>query len=233
MKNLLPKIVLFLAIATSANAANRNLVYGGASFGEDNSYYYLGGVSAVNGDIDRDDLLLRASVGYGKYNYRAPALVDEKENGAVTSTDLMVGYQKYFSAGRVSIFGGGNYDDYRLHKNDPSNPVNGGKFGAKGQFELVLDVTKDLTFNNISSYSSAYHTYWIYNSVALNFNKFSFGPEMIFIGNRSFDQQRIGGQFSRIDLGFAQLSLSGGYLKSAGKAGDDGYYTSIGLATKF
>jgi hypothetical protein len=233
MKNLLPKVILLVAISTSANAATRNVVFGGASFGEDNSYYYLGGVSAVNGDLDRDDLLLRASVGYGKYNYRAPALVEEKESGQVSSTDLMVGYQKYFSTGRVSVFGGANYDDYRLHKNDPSNRVNGGKFGAKGQFELMLDLTKELTFNNISSYSSAYNSYWISNSVAWNFDKFSFGPEMIFIGNTSFDQQRIGGQFSRINFGSVALSLSGGYLKSAGKAGDDGYYTSIGLASRF
>jgi len=234
------KTVFLIALSGNALAANTdndlapsNVVFTGLTVGEDNSYAYLGGATAVNGDIDKDDVLIRASAGYGQYNYRAPALVDEKENGQITSTDLMLGYQKHFSGGRATVFGGANYDDHRLHKGDSGNRVAGGKAGAKAQFELLLEPSDKFHFNHIASYSSAYNSYWISNFLGWNCDDFSFGPEVTFLGNRAFNQQKIGVGFGKINIQSVSLFLSAGYMKSSGKAGDEGAYTSIGISTRF
>ncbi len=166
--------------------------------------------SAINGDIEKDSVLLRVGAGYGQYNYATPGVAENSVTGAVSSYDLMVGYQKYFSLGRVTAYTGANYDNYDLSPNDSANRVNGGKKGAKGQIELTLNPAKNISFNNISSYSTAYRNYWTRTILGLNCGNFIVGPEAIFLGNTSFNQKRFGLNFSEIDLGFAKGSLSGG-----------------------
>jgi hypothetical protein len=158
---------------------------------------------------------------------------DANVQGRVSSSDLMAGYQKYFNGGRLTVYGGGNYDDYSLNKPDNASRVGGGKFGAKGQIELFLTPTKDLVINNISNYTSAYHSYWSQTYVGWNFGKLVAGPEVAFLGNTAFRQQRFGLNLSNIDIGLAKIYVAGGYMRSFGSIGDDGAYTSIGFSKQF
>lgn len=238
MKKILPTLLLTISTLTlssqMASAANQNVVFGGYSFGEDVSYGYLGGATALSGDIEKDGVLLRVGGGLGKYNYSAPSAVGGAVTGQVSSVDLMVGYQQNFDYGRLATYLGANYDNYKLNKADNGNRVTGGKSGAKGQVELLLEPSKCITIQNVTSYTSAYNAYWSQTSIGHNFSKVTFGPEVAFLGNRSFNQQRVGGKFSKIKIALAELYLSAGYMKSSGvSSGDDGAYTSIGLSSKF
>lgn len=224
-----------LLLSNNALAANRNVVFAGYSFGQDISYAYAGGATAINGNIDKDDFLLRIGGAFGQYNYSTTAFDDQHVRGQISSTDLMLGYQKNLgSYGLVTVYGGVTYDNYKLNKGDNSSRVAGGKTGAKGQFELFLTPTKHIVLTNISNYSSAYNSYWSRTTAGWNFGDFVFGPEITFLGNRSFNQQRYGGRFSQIKLGFVEMAVAAGYMRSNGfSAGDDGAYTSIEFASKF
>lgn len=233
MKKTLLTILLANAFAFPALASEANLVFGGYSLGKDVSYGYLGAVRAINNDINKDGSLIRIGGGYGKYKYSAPSVSNSDVQGHVSSSDLMYGYQKFFDKGRITVFGGANYDDYNINKADNSNNVAGGKFGAKGQIEITLNPVKNIVLSNISSYTSAYNSYWSQSYIGYDFGKFVFGPEAAFLGNRAFNQQRFGGNISNIDLKFAKLYFAAGYMRSFGNFGDDGAYTTVGLSSQF
>jgi len=226
--------VATIAFATNSQAADRNVVFAGYSFGEDNSYAYFGGATALNGNLDKNGLLLRVGGGYGQYNYSTPAVSTQHADGQVSSTDLMLGYSHHFNKSNfVTLYAGGNYDNYKLDQGDNGNRVAGGKAGGKVQFEAFLNPIKNISITNITNYTSVYNAYWTQTSVGYQFGKVTFGPEVAFLGNRAFNQQRFGARFSEIKLGALDLYVAGGYLKSSGKAGDDGAYTTIGFASRF
>lgn len=233
MKKILLTTALLLASA-NVFAAERNVVFAGYSFGEDNDYVYAGGATALNGNIEKDGVLLRVGGGYGRYNYATTAFSDGHVEGQVSSGDLMAGYQQNFSKGRVTVFGGANYDNYKLDKGDNGNRVTGGKVGAKGQIELTLRPVKNVLFENISNYTSAFNSYWSQTFLGYDCGKAAVGPEFVTLGNRSFRQQRFGAKVAHIDVASTDVSASVGYLRSMGyAAGDDGAYASIGFAKKF
>ncbi len=229
------QIALLTAIAQNVSASdkNANMIFAGFSAGEDNNYGFVGAVHAVNGDINKDGVLLRVSAGQGKYNYATVASTTNSVDGTITSSDLMLGYQDYFSKGHVTLYLGGNYDNYYLSPDDVNNHVIGGKAGAKGQLEFAYDVAKDVALNHITSYSTAFHSYWTRTDIALDCGHFAVGPEFIFLGNDAFNQQRQGLAITKMNFTYFEAAISGGYMKSSGKAGDDGYYATIFLAKKF
>lgn len=237
MKKLLITTLLVSGISIfsqSASAANSNLLFGGYSFGEDNSYTYFGGAKALNGDLEKDGALLRVGGGYGQYNYATPeASFGNNVRGEVSSADLMLGYNRHFTQGAVTLFAGGNYDNYKLNRGDNSNRVTGGKPGGKVQLEALFEPIKQISIINISNYTSVFNAYWSQTVIGYNFVNLTFGPEITFLGNRVFNQQKFGGRISNIKLGIVNLYISGGFLKSSGLAGDEGAYTAIGFASKF
>jgi hypothetical protein len=226
-------IAMISAFSANAGAASSNAVFGGYSFGEDNQFAYLGGVTALNDNIDSDGFLLRSAVGYGKYNYATQAVANNHVNGDVSAVDLMLGYQKFSGQSSVALYVGGNYDDYDLDQNDPYNSVSDGKFGGKAQLEFSLALAQNIRLTNVSNYTSVFNAYYTQSDLSYNFGSFAFGPQAIFLGNKEFDQQRFGATISQIDFKYFIAYISGGYLKSAGLAGDDGAYTAIGFSTKF
>lgn len=235
-KNLISAIALGVVIlsAQSALAQNANVVFAGANAGRNISYGYIGGANALNGDIEKDGVLLRVGGGYGQYTYQTPAVTGGNVRGTINSADLMAGYQHNFELGRAVIYAGGTHENYDLNKPDNVNRVSGGKAGGKGQFELTLNLCEKLTAQNISNYSSPYHSYYSQTSLNWNFGQFSFGPEVAALGNTTFKQQRFGGTFSDINFfNIGKVYLGGGYLKSSGTLGNDGGYVSAGIASKF
>lgn len=227
-------ITLCLLLSKNVFATEANSVFGGYSSGAGYNYGYLGGARALSGDIDKDGALLRVGAGFGTYKYKVQSLPRNGAEGKVGTGDLMAGYQKFFEKGRVTFYGGVSYGDYHLNENDNFNKAAGSAVGAKGQLELFLEPVKNLLVENISSYDSVYNTYWSQTFVGWHFAKFAVGPEVAFLGNRAFDQQRAGLKFSDINLShFAKMYVSAGYMKSTGSMGSDGVYGSVGLSRKF
>ncbi len=223
----------FAIASDAALAQNSNAVFAGVNAGRNINYGYLGAATALNGNIEKDGVLLRVAGAYGQYTYQTPAVTGGGVRGQITSSDLMAGYQHNFGFGRATIYAGGTYENYDLNKGDNGNRVAGGKAGGKGQFELSLNLTKSLVFQNVSNYSSPYHSYWSQSYLGWDFGKFTFGPEVAFLGNTTFNQQRFGAQFANLDVGIGKVYVGGGYLKSSGMLGNDGGYVSAGITSKF
>lgn len=215
--------------ATTAAQAESAALFTSVDVAKDSHYLYLGGVIALNGDINKDGFLARASVGIGEYDYTTTGT---KINGDVVAADLMIGYQNFFSGGRVTGYIGGGYQDHDLSPADALNPVSGDEFGVKGQLEGAFDLTSNLNANIIGNYSTVNDSYWSRVRVGYDLGGVQIGPEGLALGSDSFDQQRVGG-FAGIDLGGnLNASISVGYASTDGR-GSDGVYGTIGFSITF
>ena len=76
--NIVPALVLatVMMVGSGVSEAGRTGVWTGVDLSPDSWYAYLGAVTALSGqDITtQGGWLLRGSVGYGKYDYLAPAV---------------------------------------------------------------------------------------------------------------------------------------------------------------
>lgn len=236
MKKLIVTALSFgaLTVASEAFAHNSSIVFAGANSGRNIAYGYLGAATALNGNIEKNGVLLRASGAYGRYTYQTQAVTGGNVRGDLSTSDFMLGYQQNLDFGRLTVYGGGTHENQSLNKGDGSNRVVGGRNGVKGQIELTLKLTKNLVGENISNYSTPFHSYWSQTFVGYDFDKFTFGPEVALLGNTAFNQQRFGAKVGNISLcNNTKLYVSGGYLKSSGLLGNDGGYAAVGIASKF
>lgn len=221
------------AFATPAQA-DRTGVWTGVDFGPDSYFAYLGAVTGIMGqDIHNESgFLLRLSGGYGEYDYDTVAVVGGNVDGEVAQGDLMIGYRSVFPSGHISVFGGGEYQHHDQSPRDVANSVEGGEGGVKGLAEVNLNLVSALYLTGQGSYSTAFDSYWSRASLAWDFGPVTIGPEVRFLGNEEFNQFRYGGQIGDVDLGFASVSLYGGYAETRGR-GDDGAYGGISFGKNF
>lgn len=85
----------------------------------------------------------------------------------------------------------------------------------------------------MGSYSTSFDSYWSRFTGTYNFGPVKFGPEVLFMGNDSYDQTRFGAALSDIDLnGFATGRVYAGYASTRGQ-GDDGMYGGLALGKSF
>lgn len=234
-----------LSVAAALPASARNTeVWSGFSAAQDSSYGFLGGVVAIDnnmhlGDIERDNFLLRAGVGYGQFKYDRPRNPAGGVQDDMTNVEMMVGYQHFFADqresidyGRFTFYIGGDYQSHDLSKPDRNNRVRGDKAGVMGQTELNLTFAKHFELSGIGSYATDNSTYWSRLRVGYKFGQFSAGPEGVLQGSSAYDQQRIGG-YVNIPLGNAiSADADLGYSNSA-RRGRDGMYGGAGLSFKF
>lgn len=225
--------IVLAGVPASAKAENVG-IWTGVDFGPDSYFAYLGGVAGIMGqDIStQSGFLARIAGGYGQYDYNTVAVVGGNVDGDVAQGDLMIGYRSVFPSGNLSVFVGGEYQNHDQSPRDLGNSVDGSEGGVKGLAELSLNLVSQLDFNGIGSYSTAFDSYWSLATLGWNFGPVTIGPEVRFLGNEEFDQIRYGGQAGNIDLGFANVSIYGGYASTRGR-GDDGAYGGIGFGKRF
>lgn len=225
-----------LALFSTAAEARSTQLFAGTSLTEDSNYTYIGGVTALNSDLDKDGFLARALFGAGGYDYsRSPA---PSIDGDVVSGDLMVGYQTFLAknaltASRLTLFIGADYQNHDLSPADPANDVDGSEAGFKTQLEAEFKPTDSTQLDILGSYSTAYDTYWVKTQFGCNGLGVNIGPELTFLGNEAFDQQRYGVFVNQINLASTlELGVSAGYADSS-RRGDNGLYGEIGLSYSF
>src|SRR5262245_34943916 len=174
---------------------------------------YGGALTALNGDISRDGVLLRALVGHAWYEYFGGV---GEVHGQVTLFDAMIGYQMVRGNFRAAGFIGVDYQNHRLSPNDPFNPVSGSETGLKLVGDVSSIVGDPWYFNLLGSYSTAFDAYTARLRVGHNVGgSLVIGPEGWLFGNEHADFQRLG-VFVQFDLpAFAGLptrfSLSAGH----------------------
>ena len=237
-------LVVLLSPLVAAQGKNKDErrfeIFGGYSGARNSDYGYLGVVGSINGDLTHDGWLLRASGGYGEFDYDRPRNKNGDVTDRFTGVDLMVGYQKFFDPGvkgvhhgRFTIYVGGDYQDHDLDKRDRLNPVEGSETGVKGLAELNLDFSNHLGFYGAGSYSSANNTYWGRLRPGYNAKHFIIGPEVTFLGSEAFDQQRYGAYIANIAISNSvKAEINAGYSDAA-RRGKDGMYGGVGLAVFF
>lgn len=232
-KKILSALVIGAALTLSAgaHAASTN-VFTGVDVAHDAWYAYVGGDTGLQGQdiLTQPGFIGRINGGYGQYSYDKPGTGNI--DGDSGNVGLMLGYGTNFSGGRVSAYLGGDWINQNLSPNDPLANAEGSRFGAKAQLEVSVNPVDGFGGEALGSYSTAFRTYWTHASVGYHFSAFSIGPEVGFVGNEDYNEVRYGAEVGNVDLGFADLSLHGGFVNSNRNSGDGGY-GAIGFFKNF
>ncbi len=226
------------AAAVDVNEANittaNSLVYfSGTNIKERANYSYAGIVYALNGDLSREGLLLRGVFGLGEYEYDTLGVVGGEVEGDLTQFDITIGYQMYRDQTRLSGYIGVNYQDHDLDPQDLANSTRGDELGLIVQAEIETTLSHSLLASIITNFSTANDSYWSRVRLGRKFDRFTIGPEFLAMGNEEYDGQRYGVFINGIDLGFANIGVSGGFADVNGTQGDSSAYGSIGFSKTF
>ncbi len=212
-------VLVILALYSNSSYSASSDVFGGASFIKDASHSYLGAVTAVNGDITTHGFLVRGSFGAGQYDYDNRNVAGGDVEANFGGADLLGGYQAIISDNQtLKVYLGASWEHHQLSPKDYNADVRGTEFGIKSQAEYYANLNEDISTSAIASYSTGFDTYFTSANVGYNFGNFSFGPELAFLGNEGFHQQRVGGNFGNIKIGDFTLNVNGGYAFASGVA---------------
>ncbi|WP_081717635.1 cellulose biosynthesis protein BcsS [Hyphomicrobium nitrativorans] len=224
----------------SSSGPTSTVVFTGGDFAKDAFAAHAGAIKAVNGDLGKDGVMLRALGVYVEYEYdtdfgAGPIGID----GDAGIFDLMIGYQFIRPSHRLGVYAGVEFQGHELSPDDPFNDIDGNEWGLKivGDYETATG--SPLYVGLIASYSTAFDTYWTRARVGTPVGRFVLGVEGLAHGNNGYDAQRLGG-FVNIPVGmhYGILSLSGGYQwadedSSASSGGSSGAYGGAGISFSF
>lgn len=220
------KLLLFVAmsvvISTSSARAEEQpsndyifpfATVSGSEIFEDNYESYVGGYVALNGDLDKDGLILRVLVSKGDYEF----------NDGVTNIDadyvqgdIMLGYQVIRNDTNYSLFFGVDYEEHDLSPDSPHSKLRGTEVGFKVAWGLETERYKQspLYWAIRGDYTTAFDTYYNLARIGYDIGRFVVGPEGWVLGDESGDAQRVGA-FALYDINLGDkvgtISVSGGY----------------------
>ena len=222
---LLPALLVVAHAHTAAAQGTKSAVsYSGVDYVKDSYYSYSGVILSLQQDLSRSGFMVQGYFGYGSYDYDNPSVAGGNVDGDLVQLSGLIGYMLVRSGGSASIYVGVDYQNHDLDPADPSNDVSGSEVGFKVAGD-IRHITDQVYFTLEGTYSTAYNSYWSRLRGGLNRGRFAFGPEVLVIGNESFDAQRIGGfAVARTHLLPnlpIEMTFSGGYqfLDSSGSGG--------------
>ena len=169
--------------------------YYGFDVTEESFYGFAGALAALNGDLGRPGFVFRTFVAVGDYDYRSEDVPGGEVDADAFDGDLMIGYQGNLARNvGWSALIGVNYIDNHLDPSDPSNPVRGSEVGFKVAGAVEIQDPRPFFWGLEGAYSTAYETYWSRARVGYKvFGNVVIGPEGVFMGDITYDTQRIGG----------------------------------------
>ena len=224
-----------LLVAPASAHADMAKGWAGVDFGPKSYYTYVGAVAGLNHQniLNQNGFLLRVSGGYGEFTYDTVNSASGHVDGKASDGDLMVGYGYQLPQVRVTAYLGGDLQDQSLSPSDIRNTVSGTEAGVKGQLELEMTPVNHIGANAAGNYSTAFNTYWTHAGVGYDFGVAKFGPEVGFVGNKAYDQQRYGAALTDIKvIGSVKGKIYGGYADTQGN-GASGAYGGVGLSANF
>lgn len=205
-------------------ATNQGDFFTGFSVSDDSIYGYLGANYAFNGDIDSSGWIANGVYGHGEYEYDTTVKID----GTVDQVDLGVGYQWVNDKGRTSVTVGGLFVEHDLSPSDPTNPVEGDDFGLKVKVMMTRSFDHGLNGLVMGDYATSFDSYWSRASLTKDIASFQLGPEIIAMGNEEWDEIRYGLTLGGIQVGPADISISGGYAEASSVGEDqDSFYAAL------
>jgi hypothetical protein len=182
--------------------------FGGFAADESGWFADAGLVAAFNRNLSLPGWLVRVRGGGGHYEYNREPGVTQGVSYQVG--EVMLGYQWFLGASRVSLYAGGNVEHH--DNNDPLAVVAGTEWGFKAQGEIFTNFGPNLYGFVLATYSTAFDSYFALGKLGYRVTPvISFGPEVAALGNERFDYVRAG-PFVAFDVTpSTQIILSGGY----------------------
>jgi Cellulose biosynthesis protein BcsS len=227
--------------AKTTAATERGVWFSGYDAVTGSRYVYDGLVVALNGDLGKDGFAVRL--------FGARADWDQDPgSGRGYQADLMLGYMFSVRQLSASFFVGPDWQNIKSRPDDPTAEVRGTEFGVRVAADVSTAEKLPYYLNLSGSYSTAFNTYWTRLRLGAVRDRLTFGPEVIAMGNDSFDAQRVGA-FAKFKLPIAgrswEITISGGHQfvggsgggsgseGATGQGGGEGTYGAIGFSTTF
>ncbi len=224
------------------SAAKSIVLFSGYDAAPDSSYMYQGAVLALNRDIGRDGVLLRAYGSHGDYEYGSGVT---RTDGDSWQGDAMIGYKVGLGHAWAAAYVGIEYQKHQLTPDDLTNAVRGTEVGFKVAADIAsLRTEGPIYFSLSGSYSTAFDSYWARGRVGMNMHRITVGPEVAALGNAGFDATRVGG-FLTFDLPITpslplEITLSAGHQfvggsgsTTTGSGGGEGTYVGVSVSSVF
>jgi hypothetical protein len=191
----------------------------------------LNATVAVDGKPDESGFRVRLDGLGGVYKYRDQAtglhIHGQEEEGS-----LLGGYQWIGQSFRIAGFVGPDLRNDSVSIPDPHNPVIGTSVGAKAVLDGWFKPLDRVMISGYGSYTTNDNAYFTRLKAGYAvLDEIYIGPETALLGNDFFNQWRIGGHLSGLQLGPLQFALAGGYLHDRMQKG--GAYTTLDIRSGF
>lgn len=225
-----------IAVFSPLLLADNTAVYAGLNTEKDSNYYYLGGIYALNKDINKTGVTLKAQVALGNYDYRTSGLVDNSVTGKQDRVNLAVGYQWIQDGLLAAAYIGADAQDHNLNPRDPKSDVDGDADGVQTQIEVETLSPSSPYLAFMGNYSTAFETYWTRARGGISRGDTKFGLELVGTGDASHRTEKAG-IFTLLPLSpETRMDFSLGYFDTNGehsREDQDGAYLGAGVTTRF
>ena len=226
---------LLAALPLANLQAQSKVVYGGWDVTERSSAFYIGGVAALNGNINVSGGVLSGSLTKATYDYDTVAVAENTVDVDLTSGNALLGYQWVNRSTSMTLSAGIDYQDHSLTPDDPSSVVKGNKTGGVVQLE-IMKFTTPVDASLIAKASEVFGSYWARGRLGYKIGKVKTGIELTGSGNDSYDNERYGLYATFPISGSLSVDLAAGDSTITGKNSvqdSDSAYATLGLVTLF
>jgi|GEM_PF-6601698 len=156
--------------------------------------------------MDESGVRLRLGGLLGQYTYVSISPGVGEVEGNEASGALMAGYEWVTQNATFAIYLGGEFQNRRLNKVDPSNSVVGNSAGFKTSVDFHVNPTSYTMLSGNMTYSTNNNAYYTRFKAGLKISQNIFvGPEVLFLGDNFYGQWRAGAHLTG-----AKLSGNGG-----------------------
>ncbi len=168
------------------------------------------------GTLNYDGPRLRATGGYGRYDYTglrniSGTALPTRFRGVQSYSEVMLGYQLQFGRATVKGFAGASGISHIVAPFDPhNNTVSGLDIGFKAALEAWFEISDRIWASADLSWTAAHQTYATRLRAGWRIiPNLSIGPEGGVLGNATYDGVRAGA-FARYSQDWGEISLSAG-----------------------
>jgi len=235
---IISKVLKYIPIMTAAcfigfsgaAQADSTILFAGADAREESDVGYVGLSYHYSGDILSDGLIVRTSASRSNYEYKTNF---GETDADVVGFELMVGYQKVMQSFTARGLIGLDYEDHDFSPDNIFDDNRGSDTGVKVRAELESDFSSPNYASVFASYGTAKDRYWLRLRGGREFSGFVVGPEVAFLGDQEYDEQRLGFFLTVKKLIPVSLSVSAGYADLDTDRGESSPYLAFEVSKTF
>ena len=233
--SLLSATCVFGSVGTvnAADMGGGTVVFGGVDARERAYYPYIGIIRNFSGDIISSGFMGRL-VGFNThYKYSTNTVSGGAVDGEAESLEALVGYQKVTESYALRGYVGLDYEHHHLSPDNTFDSNRGTHYGVKVRGEFETDFAAQDYVGLVATYGSARERYWARARAGRDIGGYVVGPEALLMGDREYDEQRIGAFLIFRNILPALFTVSAGYSDSGGAHAGEAPYVSMELSTTF